>query len=86
MDEKVELADLLPDMVHQRVDLGIVPGLAGKGLRTRECGDQLLDIFLQPVILIVEEQLCTLSGSRLGDCPGDAMLVRHANDKTLLAL
>src|SRR5438128_3036415 len=43
--------------------------------------DQLLDVFLYPLALIIKNQTCAGRGPGLRDCPGDATLVRHAEDQ-----
>ena len=42
--------------------------------------DQLLDVFLQPFALVIENQSRAGRGPCLGDRPGDAALVRDAEN------
>ena len=86
MDQKVECADFFLHVLHQGSNLGVVSNIARECFRARHGGNEFLDVFPQPLVLIVEDELRPLAGCRLGNGPGNAVFVRHANDESFFTV
>ena len=86
MDEKIDLAEVFLYLLHQGGNLCVIADIARERLGPRQRGGQLFDILLQPFILIIKKQLGTLSGSRLGNGPGDAVFISHTDDEPFFSV
>ena len=71
-----------PHLLEKCFDLIVARDVARKERSLfAELADQFLDIFLQPFTLVIENQARTCRRPGLCDRPGDAALVRHAENK-----
>jgi hypothetical protein len=86
MDDEIEIAPLLGERGENRIQRRDVLDVAGqRKLRAETLGERQ-DALAQGVALVGEGELGPLSGDRLGDAPGDRMIVRDAHHEAALAV
>ena len=85
MDEEVDLAPELADLVEGRVDRGLAADVAIAGDHGADLGGQRLDALPERLTLIGEGDLAALGMNGLGDSPGDGTVVGNAHDDAALA-
>src|SRR5260221_8907854 len=85
VDERVKTAELLVDLLEDRVDLGVAGDVARQDERgVLERARQLLDALLQTVALVGEGEAHPLARESLRDRPRNRALVSHTeNDSGL---
>ena len=73
-------------VVEHGIDAGDVLDVAGQHQFDAERFRQRLDALAERLALIGEGELGALRGQRLGDAPGDRMIIGDAHDQAALAL
>ena len=85
MDDEIEIAPSLGEDGEDRVQRGDVLDVAGQRKRRPEALGERQDAFAQGVALVGEGEFGPLGGDRLGDAPGDRMVVGDAHHEAALA-
>jgi hypothetical protein len=86
VQEQVDAVGVLSHLAEEAVDLLVGGDVAGIDRRLgAERAGQFLDVVLQPLALVIEDQLGARLVPRLRDRPGNAALVRHAENNAGLA-
>ena len=85
MDQKIDRSQLRLHVPDKSGNLFVTADIAWKEARSLDFGYQLLDVALQPIVLVTEGNLCPLPDCRLGNRPGDTVLVGHANDQSFFS-
>src|SRR5258708_5438361 len=81
MQQQIEPISFAANFAEKIRDISIVRNIARMKRRPfAELADELLDVLLQALALIVKNQFCARGGPGFGNRPGDAALVRHAED------
>ena len=81
MQHKIDTVGFAANFFKKRRDFFVAGNIARKqrGLFAKFT-HEFLDVFLQPLALIIENQFCASIRPRFRDCPGDAAFVRHAKN------
>ena len=85
MDQEVQPAPGLVDLLEHPVDIAVVLDVAGQNQVRAERPGQWPDALSEGFALIGEGQLGPLGAERSGDAPGDGVVVRNSHDQTALA-
>ncbi len=86
VDQEVHRAPLLLDLGEHRIDRGDVLDVAGQDDLAADRFGERLDPPAERLALIGEGKLGAVRGQRLGDAPGDRMIVGDAHHQAALAL
>ncbi len=86
MNEKVDRTPAFPKRVKHRVDRCDILDVAGHHEIRPEFGGKRSDPLAQRLTLIGEGNFRTLCRDRLGNSPGDRVVVGNAHDQAALAL
>jgi hypothetical protein len=83
VEEEVDPVGPFGDLAEKALDLLVGGDVAGENRRLgAEGGGQFLDVFLQPLALVIEDQFGARLMPGLRDGPGDAALVGDAENNT----
>ena len=85
MDEEIHRPPLLLEDAEGLVHRGVVGDVALDERGDADLGGERLDALLERLALVGEGDLGALVGERLGDAPGDRVLVGDAHDEAALA-
>ncbi len=85
MDEKIEPAPALLQGLEGGIDGGDILDIAGQDEVRADAGRQRLDALAERLALIGEGEFRTMRGERLGDAPGNRILVRDPHDEAALS-
>ena len=85
MDEEIELAPVLGDVVEDRIERCRIGHVAMAGDMRVEFRSQRLDALLERLALIGQRDLGAMVDAGLGDAIGDRPIVGDAQDKPALA-
>ena len=86
MDQEVDRAPLLLDLGEDRIDRSNVLDVAGHDDLAFDRFRQRLDPPAERLALIGEGEFGAMIRQRLGDAPGDRMIVGHTHHQAALAL
>src|ERR1700730_2499187 len=86
MKQKIDPVGLAADLFEETLYFAVVRNIARKQRRLfAERGGQLLDVFLQPLALIIENQTGAGIRPRLGNSPCDAAFVGDTKNNSNLS-
>ncbi len=86
VDEEIERADFFAHVLHHGRNLLIIASITGKRHCAGHRRDEFFHILPQSFILVVEHERRALAGGRLGDGPGNAVLVGDADNEPFFAI
>ncbi len=86
MDQEIQPAPFLSQRGEHAINRAQILDVAGQHQRRADRLRQRLHPFAQRLALVGERQFRAVGGERLGDAPGDGVVVRHAHHQAALAL
>src|SRR6266571_492150 len=83
MEQKIDMIGFAADFFKEALDLGVARNVAGEQRRFfSESGRQFLNIFFQPLALVIKNQTRARGRPRLSNCPGNAALIRNTENNS----
>ena len=85
MDDEVEAAPLLLDLLERHFDLGVLGDVAAQDQLGLEAFGERPDPFLEDLVEVRERDRGPFLVQLLRDAPGDALVIRHAENDSLFS-